>query len=54
MKRLHLDFAEIEGWQILVIIDVHSKWIKAISLCKVTAATITGALQTFLGFLKIL
>lgn len=25
MKPIHTDFAEIEGWQVLVIIDVHSK-----------------------------
>ena len=47
MKRLHLDFAEIEGWQVLVIIDVHSKWIEAIPLHKATAATTISALQTF-------
>ena len=30
MKRLHLDFAEIEGWQVSVTVDAHSKWIKAV------------------------
>ena len=29
MKWLHIDFAEIEGFQVLIIIDAHSKWIKA-------------------------
>ena len=47
MKRLHIDFAEIEGWQVLVIIDVHSKWIEAVPLQKATAATAVSALQTF-------
>jgi len=55
MKRLHIDFAEIEGWEVLVIIDVHSKWIKAVPLRKATAATTVSALHTFfltLGYLK--
>ena len=39
VKRLHIDFEEIEGWQVLVIIDVHSKWTKA--------ATTASTLQTF-------
>ena len=47
MKRLHVDFAEIEGWQVLVIIDVHSKWIEAVPLRRATAATTVSALQTF-------
>ena len=47
MKRLHVDFAEIEGWQVLVIIDVHSKWIKAVPLRRATAETTVSALQTF-------
>ena len=48
MKRVHIDFAEIEGWQVLVIIDVHSKWIEAVPLQKATAATTVSALQFFL------
>ena len=47
MKRLHIDFAEIEGWEVLVIIDVHSKWIEAVPLRKATAATTVSVLQTF-------
>ena len=47
MKRLHVDLAEIEGWQVLVVIDVHSKWIEAMPLRKATAATTVSALQTF-------
>ena len=47
MKRLHVDFAEIEGWPVLVVIDVHSKWIEAMPLRKATAATTVSALQTF-------
>ena len=55
MKRLHIDFADIEGWQVLVIIDVHSKWIEVVPLWKATAATTVSVLQTFLptlGYLK--
>ena len=47
MKRIHIDFAEIEGYQVLVIIDVHSKWIEAIPLCQATTATTLQALQKF-------
>ena len=39
MKWLHIDFAEIRRFQGLVIIDIHSKWIKAISYCNATATT---------------
>ena len=44
---MHVDFAEIEGYQVLIIIDVHSKWIKAVPLRQVTTATTLQALQTF-------
>ena len=47
MKRLHIDFAEIEGLQVLIIIDVHSKWIEAKPLHTATAATTIQALKTF-------
>ena len=47
MKRLHIDFAEIEGFQVLVIIDVHSKWIEAIPLRNAMATTTIQALKTF-------
>ena len=47
MKRIHVDFAEIEGYQVLIIIDVHSKWIEAVPLRQATTATKLQALQTF-------
>ena len=47
MKRLHIDFAEVEGFQVLVIIDVHSKWIEAVPLRSATTATTIQALKTF-------
>ena len=47
MKRLHIDFAEIVGLQVLIIINVHSKWIEAKPLHTVTAATTIQALKTF-------
>ena len=47
MKRLHVDFAEIEGFQALVIIDVHSKWIEAIPLRNAIATTTIQAVKTF-------
>ena len=39
MKWLHIDFAEIEEFWVLVIIDIHSKWIEAIHLHNATATT---------------
>ena len=36
MQRIHIDYAEIEGYQVLVIIDIHSKWIEAIPLRSTT------------------
>ena len=47
MQRIHIDYAEIEGYQVLVIIDIHSKWIEAIPLKTATAATTIEALQKF-------
>ena len=44
MKWLHIDLAEIKRFQVLVIIDIHSKWIEAIPLCNATATT---KIQTF-------
>ena len=47
MQRIHIDYAEIEGCQVLVIIDIHSKWIEAIPLRNATAATTIEALRKF-------
>ena len=47
MKRLHIEFAEIEGFQVLVIIDVHSKWIEAILFCNAAATTTIQELKIF-------
>ena len=44
MKWLHKDFAEIKRFQVLVIIDIHSKWIEAIPHCNAIATT---KIQTF-------
>ena len=45
--KIHIDYAEIEGYQVLVIIDIHSKWIEAIPLKTATAATTIEALRKF-------
>ena len=37
MQRRHINYAKIEGHQVLVIIDVHSKWIEAVPLHSATA-----------------
>ena len=47
MQRIHVDYAEIEGYQVLVITDIHSKWIEAIPLRTATAATTIEALRRF-------
>ena len=50
MKWLHINFAEIEGFQVLVVINVHSKWIEVVPLHSVTAATTIQTLTTFFSF----
>ena len=47
MQRIHIDFASIEQFQVLVIIDSHSKWIEAIPLRSATASTTVDALRIF-------
>ena len=47
MQRIHIDFASIEQFQALVIIDSHSKWIEAIPLRSATASTTVDALRIF-------
>ena len=54
MLRIHIDFASIEQFQVLVIIDSHSKWIEAIPLRCATASTIVDALRIFLPVLDCL
>ena len=47
MQHIHIDFATIEQFQVLIIIDAHSKWIDAVPLRSVTAKTTTDALRRF-------
>ena len=47
MQRIHIDFASIEQFEVLVIIDSHSKWIEAIPLRAATANTTVDALRLF-------
>jgi len=47
MQRIHNNYAEIKGRQVLVIIDIHSKWIEAIPLKTATATTTIEALWKF-------
>ena len=51
MQRIHVDYAEIEIYQVLVIIDIHSKWTEAIPLRTATAATTIEALRRFFASL---
>ena len=52
MQRIHIDFAAIEQFQVLVIMDSHSKWIEAIPLHSATTSTTVDALGV--GILKYL
>ena len=54
MKQLHIDFAEIEVLQILIIIDVHSKWIEAKPLHTATALPQSKHLKHFFQILDYL
>ena len=47
MQRIHIDFAAIEQFQVLVIIDSHSKWIEAVPLRSATSSTTIDALRVF-------
>ena len=52
MQRIHIDYAEIEGYQVLVIIDIHSKWIEVIPMKTATAVTTVEALRKFFDSLS--
>ena len=47
MQRIHIDFATIDRYQVLVIMDVHSKWIDAAPLQSATATTTINVLRCF-------
>ena len=47
MQCIHIDFAIIKQFQVLIIIDTHSKWIDAMPLRSATAKTTTDVLRRF-------
>ena len=47
MQRINIDFASMEQFQVLVIVDNHSKWIEAIPLHSATASSTIDALRLF-------
>ena len=47
MQYINIDFATIEQFQVLVIIDSHSKWIETIPLCSATTNTTVYVLRLF-------
>ena len=47
MQRIHIDFASIDQFQVLVIIDAHSKWIDATPLRSATTRTTIEVLRRF-------
>ena len=50
MQRLYIDYAEIEGHEVFVVIDVYSKWIKTVPMHSATAddTTINALCKFFL------
>ena len=53
MQRIHIDYAEIEGHKVLVIVDTHSNWIKAIPLRVATANTTIEELRRFFASFRL-
>lgn len=47
MQRIHIDFASIDQFQVLIIIDAHSKWLDAIPLSVTIAVVTIGVLRRF-------
>ena len=47
MQHIHIDFATIDQYQVLVIMDAHSKWIDAAPLQSATATTTINVLRRF-------
>jgi len=47
IKILHVDFAEIEVQHLFVLIDVHFKWIKAISAGEATTVSTIHVIRHF-------
>ena len=45
-QRLHVDFAELEGQQLFIIIDSHSKWVEVFPWQKTTPKQILDILHT--------
>ena len=47
-SRIHIDYAFIDGQDVLIVVDAHSKWIEAVRVGKATAtATITAMRRLF-------
>lgn len=47
VQHIYIDFASIDQFQVLVIIDAHSKWLDAIPLSVTTAIETIGVLRRF-------
>uniref|UniRef100_A0A914VNX9 RNA-directed DNA polymerase n=1 Tax=Plectus sambesii TaxID=2011161 RepID=A0A914VNX9_9BILA len=44
MERVHIDYAEYKGKQLLLLVDAYSKWLKVIPMTSTTAAATAAAL----------
>lgn len=45
-QRIHLDFAEINGQQFLLLVDSHSKWLEVFPMSSTTASATVSKLRT--------
>ena len=48
-ERLHLDFAQIEGQEVLIVVDAHSKWIEALPMRSTTAEATVKVMRNLMA-----
>ena len=44
-ERIHVDYASVEGQNVLILVDAHSKWIEAIPTSSMTAGMIVRTMR---------
>ena len=49
MQRVHVDFGDFQGTQLLVMVDVHSKWIEAVQMHSTTTSATVNVLRRFMA-----
>ena len=53
MQRLYVDYVDIEGHQVLLIINIHLKWIEAVPMHSATADTTVNAFHKFFSSFRL-